>query len=144
MDNITTTTATTTTTTETSATETSATETTTYDGEHLGVLVFDVRADWARHSGGLWVYPATYDSLRDCRSRAAHLTAAFGVPFFALRIQPHYLAAGASPAINQSGYYCATTAESTPALRRIITRAHDRARAMTPRATTAESEESRA
>lgn len=127
--------------TTTQQTATTTATATGFDGESLGAFTFDIRADWARQSGGLWVYPASYHDLRDCRRRAAHLTETFGVKFFALKIAPDYLAAGASPAINQSGYYAATTAESTPELRRIVQRAYDRARAMTPRSSdTAECE----
>lgn len=105
-----------------------------YDGEQLGSLIFDTRADYLGQSDGLWVYPASYDDLRLCLRRVTHLTECYSerepVQFFALRIRPDYLEAGYSPAISAPGWYAATPAESTPELRRIIGRAFSRAAAL--------------
>lgn len=129
------------TTTATTATETAAEtaaetamDAPAYDGEQLGSLIFDVRADHLAQASGLWVYPASYDDLRLCMRRVEHLSATFSVQFFALHIYPDYLKTGGkSPAISMPGYYPATVAESTAKLRCHIQRAFDRARGMAPR-----------
>lgn len=137
------------------ATTTTPTTTTTYDdaaprdGEQLGALIFDVRADHLARSGGLWVYPASYSDLRLCQLRAAHLTDTYStaqhgvVDFFCVYIgATFFIGDGPSPATRSGeGWYPATTIESTPALRRIIRRALARATALRPqRGDAAESE----
>ncbi len=103
-----------------------------WDGERLGVLTFDLRADYLRHYG-LWVYAACYNDLQACKRRVASLADSFGVEFYAVKIPTYYLADGASPAISESGWYAATGVEHTAELRRHVQRAYDVARALTPR-----------
>lgn len=93
-----------------------------FDGEQLGSFVFDLTNVKAGHSG-LWVFPAGYSDAALCQGRADHLTESLGVRFHAVPL----LRIG-----DETEWYAATGVSSTAELRRIVRRAMDRARGMTP------------
>lgn len=96
------------------------TVTTAYDGEQLGIFVFDLHHVKAGQSG-LWVYPAGYSDPTCCQGRADFLTDCFGVTFHALPL----LRIG-----TETEWYAATGASNTAELRRIIGRGMARAAAL--------------
>lgn len=100
------------------ATETTGTPA--YDGEQLGIFVFDLQHVKAGHAG-LWVYPAGYNDATLCQGRADFLSECFGVRFYAVPL----LRIG-----DETEWYPATGASNTAELRRIVARGLARAAAL--------------